>query len=132
MKKVISVVLVGVMALSLMACGGKEEAKSEVNENIVSEEQEIQTEDNQEDEMMEEELFLGLRKKSGVSIAKFEEKFGVSIEERYGQIVTELCQHGLLVPDDDLAMSIRIMDELVTGHHLPPLYIQRDRHIPFL
>lgn len=55
MKKVISVVLVGVMALSLMACGGKEEAKSEVNENIVSEEQEIQTEDNQEDEMMEEE-----------------------------------------------------------------------------
>lgn len=52
------------------------------------------------DEMMEEELFLGLRKKSGVSIAKFEEKFGVSFEERYGQIVTELCQQGHLVPDD--------------------------------
>ncbi|WP_074658321.1 radical SAM family heme chaperone HemW [Streptococcus gallolyticus] len=52
------------------------------------------------DEMMEEELFLGLRKKSGVSIAKFEEKFGVSFEERYGQIVTELCQQGLLVPHD--------------------------------
>ena len=54
------------------------------------------------DEMMEEELFLGLRKKSGVSIAKFEEKFGVSFEERYGQIVTELCQHVLLVPDDEV------------------------------
>lgn len=54
------------------------------------------------DEMMEEELFLGLRKKSGVSIAKFEEKFGVSFEERYGQIVTELCQHELLVPDDEV------------------------------
>lgn len=52
------------------------------------------------DEMMEEELFLGLRKKSGVSIAKFEEKFGVSFEEHYGQIVTELCQQGLLVLDD--------------------------------
>ena len=52
------------------------------------------------DEMMEEELFLGLRKKSGVSIAKFEEKFGVSFEERYGQIVIELRQQGLLVPDD--------------------------------
>lgn len=51
-------------------------------------------------EMMEEELFLGLRKKSGVSIAKFEEKFGVSFEEHYGQIVTELCQQGLLVSDD--------------------------------
>lgn len=52
------------------------------------------------DEMMEEELFLGLRKKSGVSIAKFEEKFGVSFEKHYGRIVTELCQQGLLVSDD--------------------------------
>ncbi|WP_270315776.1 radical SAM family heme chaperone HemW [Streptococcus infantarius] len=52
------------------------------------------------DEMMEEELFLGLRKKTGVSIAKFEEKFGLSFEERYGQIVRELCQQGLLVLDD--------------------------------
>ena len=52
------------------------------------------------DEMMEEELFLGIRKKSGVSIARFEEKFGLSFEERYGQIVRELCQQGLLVLDD--------------------------------
>lgn len=52
------------------------------------------------DEMMEEELFLGLRKKTGVSIARFEEKFGLSFEERYGQIVRELCQQGLLVLDD--------------------------------
>lgn len=51
-------------------------------------------------EMMEEELFLGIRKKSGVSIARFEEKFGLSFEERYGQIVRELCQQGLLVLDD--------------------------------
>lgn len=54
------------------------------------------------EEMMEEELFLGLRKKSGVSIARFEEKFGVSFEERYGQIVRELCNQGLLVPDDNV------------------------------
>lgn len=52
------------------------------------------------DEMMEEELFLGLRKKSGVSIARFEEKFGLSFEDRYGQIVRELCEQGLLVTDD--------------------------------
>ena len=51
-------------------------------------------------EMMEEELFLGLRKKSGVSIARFEEKFGLSFEDRYGQIVRELCEQGLLVTDD--------------------------------
>lgn len=54
------------------------------------------------EEMMEEELFLGLRKKSGVSIAKFEERFGISFEERYGQVVAELCQQGLLVPDDEM------------------------------
>lgn len=54
------------------------------------------------EEMTEEELFLGLRKKSGVSIARFEEKFGVSFEERYGQIVRELCNQGLLVPDDNV------------------------------
>ena len=52
------------------------------------------------DEMMEEELFLGLRKKSGVSIARFEEKFGLSFEDRYGQIVRELCEQELLVTDD--------------------------------
>lgn len=47
-------------------------------------------------EMMEEELFLGLRKKKGVSIGKFEQKFGTSFEKRYGQIVQELQSDGLL------------------------------------
>lgn len=47
-------------------------------------------------EMMEEDLFLGLRKKEGVSIGKFEQKFGTSFEKRYGQIVQELQSDGLL------------------------------------
>ncbi|HGD0593084.1 TPA: radical SAM family heme chaperone HemW [Streptococcus agalactiae] len=47
-------------------------------------------------EMMEEELFLGLRKKEGVSIGKFEQKFGTYFEKRYGQIVQELQSDGLL------------------------------------
>lgn len=47
-------------------------------------------------EMMEEELFLGLRKKEGVSIGKFEQKFGTSFKKRYGQIVQELQSDGLL------------------------------------
>ena len=53
-------------------------------------------------EQMEEELFLGLRKKSGVSIARFEERFGLSFEERYGDIVRSLQKEGLLVPDDQV------------------------------
>ena len=51
------------------------------------------------EEKMEEELFLGLRKKTGVSNARFEEKFGVSFDQRYGQVVASLTEQGLLVPD---------------------------------
>lgn len=53
-------------------------------------------------EKMEEEMFLGLRKKSGVSKKRFEEKFGVSFEDQYGAVVSELTQQGLLVPDRDI------------------------------
>ena len=52
------------------------------------------------EEKIEEELFLGLRKKTGVSKARFEEKFGVSFDQRYGQVVASLTEQGLLVPDD--------------------------------
>ena len=52
------------------------------------------------EEKMEEELFLGLRKKTGVSKARFEEKFGISFDQRYGQVVASLTELGLLVPDD--------------------------------
>ena len=53
-------------------------------------------------EKMEEEMFLGLRKKSGVSKKRFEEKFGISFEEQYGAVVSELTEQGLLVPDRDI------------------------------
>ena len=53
-------------------------------------------------EKMEEEMFLGLRKKSGVSKKRFEEKFGISFEDHYGAVVSELTDQGLLVPDRDI------------------------------
>ena len=53
-------------------------------------------------EKMEEEMFLGLRKKSGVSKKRFEEKFGISFEDQYGTVVSELTEQGLLVPDRDI------------------------------
>ncbi|MWV56059.1 radical SAM family heme chaperone HemW [Streptococcus zhangguiae] len=52
-------------------------------------------------EQMEEEMFLGLRKKTGVSIARFEEKFQTSFEKRYGQVVAELKAEGLLQEEED-------------------------------
>lgn len=50
-------------------------------------------------EQMEEEMFLGLRKKSGVSMARFEEKFGRSFEGLYGETVRDLVQQGLMQID---------------------------------
>ena len=47
-------------------------------------------------EQMEEEMFLGLRKKTGVSMKRFEEKFGTSFEDLYGQVVRDLCHQGHL------------------------------------
>ena len=47
-------------------------------------------------EQMEEEMFLGLRKKSGVSMARFEEKFGRSFDGLYGEIIRDLVHQGLM------------------------------------
>ena len=52
-------------------------------------------------EQMEEEMFLGLRKKSGVSMVRFEEKFGRSFDGLYGEIVRELVQQGLMQIEND-------------------------------
>ena len=52
-------------------------------------------------ERMEEEMFLGLRKKSGVSMARFEKKFGRSFDGLYGEIIRDLVQQGLMQVDGD-------------------------------
>ena len=52
-------------------------------------------------EQMEEEMFLGLRKKFGVSMTRFEEKFGRSFDGLYGEIVRDLVQQGLMQIDGD-------------------------------
>lgn len=45
---------------------------------------------------MEEEMFLGLRKKEGVSLSHFEEKFQVSYEEVFGTVTKKLLNDGLV------------------------------------
>lgn len=52
-------------------------------------------------EQMEEEMFLGLRKKFGVSMTRFEEKFGRSFDGLYGEIIRDLVQQGLMKIDSD-------------------------------
>ncbi len=52
-------------------------------------------------EAMEEEMFLGLRKSNGVSISLFQEKFGKSLEEVYGETLQSLINDGLVERNDD-------------------------------
>ncbi|WP_086313500.1 coproporphyrinogen III oxidase [Enterococcus sp. 7F3_DIV0205] len=59
-------------------------------------EKEILTLNNQ----MEEQLFLGLRKKDGVSKAQFKEKFGVTLEQVYKEKIPKLIEKGLLLEND--------------------------------
>ena len=73
----------------------REKGHSRLHEEILTKE-----------EQMEEKMFLGLRKKSGISIQKFEKKFNLSFEERYGKIVNQLVQEGLLqVEGDQIRMT---------------------------
>lgn len=52
-------------------------------------------------EAMEEEMFLGLRKSNGVSISLFQEKFGKSLEDVYGETLQSLMKDGLVERLDD-------------------------------
>lgn len=47
-------------------------------------------------ESMEEEMFLGLRRTEGVSIQHFAEKFGITMDEKYGAVIRNLMQKDLL------------------------------------
>ncbi|MFK4900068.1 radical SAM family heme chaperone HemW [Lactococcus petauri] len=65
------------------------EENKRVNEEILTRKQRI-----------EEEMFLGLRKKNGVSIERFHKKFGQTLEEVYGTIIEELTFQKMLFEAD--------------------------------
>ncbi|MCC5801504.1 radical SAM family heme chaperone HemW [Rossellomorea vietnamensis] len=57
-------------------------------------------------EMMEEEMFLGLRKVEGVSKTIFQQKFGSSIESVFGPSIEEMEKRGLLsVNEERIALT---------------------------
>ena len=47
-------------------------------------------------EKMEEEMFLGLRKNEGVSLAKFEERYGLTLHDVYGKEIDEATSKGII------------------------------------
>lgn len=52
-------------------------------------------------ERMEEEMFLGLRKVAGINKNSFEEKFGRSLEEMYGQVLSKHVASGSMISNED-------------------------------
>ena len=59
-------------------------------------------------ESMEEEMFLGLRKVAGVDKHHFKEKFGESIENVYGQVLSKYMQNGSMhTTNDAVALTKR-------------------------
>ena len=52
-------------------------------------------------EQMEEFVFLGLRKMQGISIKEFEETFGKTLEECYGQNIKRMLKDELVEIEDD-------------------------------
>ncbi|MFD1018815.1 radical SAM family heme chaperone HemW [Thalassobacillus hwangdonensis] len=50
-------------------------------------------------EQMEEEMFLGLRKAEGVSLARFHDKYGVQMDEVFSDAIPQLKERGLIEVD---------------------------------
>ena len=71
---------------------------------------------------MKEEFILGLRKTEGVNIVNFTYKFGLTVDDVFGDTIRELIKNKLLVltnnnylkiPEDKLFLSNAIMKEFI-------------------
>ena len=70
---------------------------------------------------MEEFMFLGLRLRKGVSAEAFRERFGISLEEAYGQVIERYCRMGLMGEEegrvfltlDGISVSNRILSDFL-------------------
>lgn len=72
-------------------------------------------------EAIEEGIFLGLRRISGIDIDWFERRFGCSLKDLYPHTISKLTREGMLEPDDDtirltrkgLLLSNEVLAELI-------------------
>lgn len=55
-------------------------------------------------QQMEEFMFLGLRMMEGISKKKFQNEFGVSMEEIYGEQLQKLQRQGLLTQEKEMIL----------------------------
>ncbi|MFD2759471.1 radical SAM family heme chaperone HemW [Lentibacillus juripiscarius] len=68
----------------------------------------LHTEELGEREMIEEEMFLGLRKMDGINRESFIKKFGFPYEKLYGNVIHTLKQKGWIVDEEK---NIRLTDQ---------------------
>jgi len=72
-------------------------------------------------EAIEEGIFLGLRRISGIDIDWFERRFDCSLKDLYRDTISKLTREGMLDPDDDnirltrkgLLLSNEVLAELI-------------------
>lgn len=73
---------------------------------------------------MEEHLFLGLRKIQGVTNESFENKFGISLWDTYGNVIDELTEKQLILTDNK---GIRLTDKgLLFGNDVFASFLMDD------
>jgi oxygen-independent coproporphyrinogen-3 oxidase len=65
--------------------------RAERGESVVGSEETLTA-----DQQMLEAVFLGLRRAEGLFVPAFDERFGLSFEDRHGALVGELAGDGLL------------------------------------
>lgn len=81
-------------------------------------------------EMIEEEMFLGLRKREGVSKLNFEQKYSVTMNKIYSKAINELVQKGWLFDTDE---SVSLTPEgILLGNEVFAQFLLEDENLSHL
>lgn len=74
------------------------------------------------EESMAETMFLGLRRKHGVSVSAFKNKFGVDVKDVYGAVIEKQLQNGFLcIKDDEIFLTEKgnLISNICLAEYLP-------------
>lgn len=84
---------------------------SNLSEYIAGDKDSYDFEELTKEDCMDETIFLGLRKTSGVNLKKFQETFACSCQEVYGDWLTKVTKEGLVnIKGDKLTLTYKGMD----------------------
>ena len=81
-------------------------------------------------EQIEEEMFLGLRRRIGVSDNQFQQKYGLSFFDLYGKDISHLKEKGWLEQDEDIIRLTR--DGLLFGNDVFASFLLDENQYKFV